>query len=89
MSINEHLWEFPHTMTLKVIGTEQQALTELVADVLRRHLGTFDVQSQLSCTASSKGNFISLNARIVMQNAEQVSAIYQELKSSEHTRVVL
>jgi putative lipoic acid-binding regulatory protein len=88
MSINEDLWDFPHAMQLKVMGAADAPLTELVIDILRRHLGAFDADAQLRRNPSSSGNYISLTASIVMENKEQVTAIYADLNASPHVKVV-
>src|SRR5699024_296875 len=37
---------------------------------------------------SAKGNFISVNAKITVENATQIRAIYAALKASPHVRVI-
>ena len=88
MSINEALWDFPHAMQLKVMGAAGAPLAELVIDVLSRHLGAFDAEKQLRENQSRGGNYVSLTASIVMENKEQVIAIYAELNASPHVKVV-
>lgn len=88
MSVNEELWEFPHEMRLKVMGAADAPLAELVIDILQRHLGQFDAERQLSESHSSSGNFVSLTAKVVMENKEQVAAIYADLNASPHVKVV-
>ena len=89
MSINEHLWEFPHPMTLKVMGRADAPLQQAVVEILREHLGdTFDPEQDIALTPSSKGTDVSVNARIVMEHRDQVSAIYAALNASPHVKVV-
>lgn len=88
MSINEQLWDFPHEMTLKVMGKSDSPLVESVVDILNRYLDDFDAEQHLHITPSGKGNFISVNARVVMRHGEQVSAVYAELDSCIHVKVV-
>src|SRR3546814_18874243 len=80
MTINEELWDFPHAMQLKVMGAADAPLAELVIEILVRHLGDFDTETQLRENQSSSGRYISLTASIVMENKEQVTAIYATLK---------
>ena len=88
MSINDDLWDFPHAMQLKVMGAADAPLAELLIELLARHLGAFDAETQLRENASSSGKYISLTASIVMENKEQVTAIYAELNASPHVKVV-
>lgn len=89
MSVNEHLWDFPHPMTLKVMGKADAPLEQVVAQVLNEHLGdTFDAARDIHITPSSKGTYVSVNASIVMQNRDQVAAIYAALNASPHVKVV-
>jgi putative lipoic acid-binding regulatory protein len=75
-------------MHLKVMGAANAPLAELVIDILTRHLGKFDAETQLRESQSSSGNYVSLTAHIVMENKEQVTAIYAELNASPHVKVV-
>jgi len=88
MSINEHLWEFPHAMTLKVMGAADSPIHDVVVAVLTEHAPEFDPASDVHITPSSKGNFVSVNAKVVMQHREQVEAIYAALNASPHVKVV-
>lgn len=88
MSINDELWEFPHAMTLKVMGAADSPLEQAVVAILSEHLKDFDANEDLSLTPSSKGNYVSVNARIVMENRDQVIAIYTALNACPHVKVV-
>lgn len=88
MTINEHLWEFPHTMTLKVMGASDSPVHDVVVAVLSAHVPAFDPNADVHITPSSKGNFVSVNAKVVMEHREQVEAIYAALNASEHVKVV-
>lgn len=88
MSINEHLWDFPHAMTLKVMGATDSPIRDVVVAVLTAHVPGFDPANDLHITPSSKGNFVSVNAKVVMQQREQVEAIYSALNASPHVKVV-
>src|SRR3546814_16224194 len=88
MTINEELWDFPHAMQLKVMGAADAPLAELVIEILVRHLGDFDTETQLRENQSSSGRYISLTASIVMENKEQLTANYAELHDSPHVTVV-
>lgn len=88
MTLHAELWNFPHAMQLKVMGAADTPLAEIVTAILVRHLGNFDPRTQLRHTPSRHGNYVSLTASIVMQNKEQVTAIYAELNASPHVKVV-
>ena len=88
MSINEHLWEFPHAMTLKVMGATDSPIHDVVVAVLTEHVADFDPAGDVHVTPSSKGNFISVNAKVVMRHREQVEAVYAALNASPHVKVV-
>jgi len=88
MSIRTELWEFPHTMTLKVMGAASTPLEGAVTAILSEHLEDFDATTDIRITASRKGNYISVNARVIMRDADQVTAIYAALDECEHVRVV-
>lgn len=88
MSVNEHLWDFPHAMQLKVMGAVGTPLAEHVITILQRHLGRFDAETQLREKPSSSGNYVSLTCSIVMENKEQVSAIYADLNDCPHVKIV-
>lgn len=88
MSINEHLWEFPHEMTLKVMGAADAPLEQAVVAILVQHLEDFDPNTHVHCVPSSKGKFVSVNARVIMRNRDQVAAIYAALNACSHVKVV-
>ena len=88
MSINEELWEFPHRMTLKVMGASDAPLEAAVIEILQAHVEDFSAEEHISITPSSKGNYISVNAVVVMRDKEQVSAVYAALNACEHVKVV-
>lgn len=87
-SINDDLWDFPHAMTLKVMGAADSPLEQAVVAILSEHLNDFDANEHLSLTPSSKGTYVSVNARVVMENRDQVIAIYAALNACPHVKVV-
>jgi len=86
--VNEHLWEFPHTMTLKIMGAADSPLEAAVTAIISEHVDSFDPNEDLHTVPSSKGTFISVNAKITVDNADQVRAIYSALNSSPHVKVI-
>lgn len=89
MSIREELWEFPHDMQLKVMGAADAPLEETVVEILEAHLEDFDRQRHLSRKPSTKGNFVSVTARVTLRNREQVESIYRALNDSPHVKITL
>ncbi|MEY1661281.1 YbeD family protein [Isoalcanivorax beigongshangi] len=87
-TVNEHLWDFPHPMTLKVMGAKDSPVQDVVVAVLTEHLPSFDPTDTITLTPSSKGTYVSVNARVVMDSADQVRAIYAALNDSPHVKVV-
>ena len=88
MTLNDDLWEFPHSMTLKVMGAADAPLVQAVVAILDQHLDDFDPNHHLDSKPSRSGNYVSLSAQVVMRNREQVLAIYAELNACEHVKVV-
>ncbi|EUC67882.1 MAG: hypothetical protein AOY29_03955 [Alcanivorax borkumensis] len=89
MAIQEHLWEFPHDMQLKVMGAIDSPLEAALIEILNTHLEDFDADKHLNSKPSSKGTFISFTAKVTMRNREQVEAIYKALSDSPHVKVTL
>lgn len=87
MNVNEHLWDFPHEMTLKVMGAVDAPLEQAVIEILDVHLEAFD-SSKISIKPSSKGNYVSVNALIVVHHKGQVEKIYAALNDCPHVKIV-
>ena len=89
MAIQEHLWEFPHNMQLKVMGAADAPLEDALIDILNTHLEDFDPSRHLSSKPSRKGNCVSFTAQVTMRNREQVEAIYKALDECPHVKMTL
>ena len=89
MPIREELWEFPHTMQLKVLGATDAPLEAAVVEILEAHLDDFDRHRHLTRKPSAKGNFVSISAEITVHNAEQVEKIYAQLNDCPHVKITL
>jgi putative lipoic acid-binding regulatory protein len=92
-SINTAVWEFPHTMTLKVFGDAATPagalpLADVVCVILARHLGDFAPQNLLT-RASSGGRFLSVSVDICVQDAAQVEGIYRDLRAEPRVRTAI
>lgn len=88
MSLREDLWDFPHEMTLKVMGAADSPLESAVVAILDEHLEDFDANAHLVLKPSSKGNYVSVSARVIMRHKNQVLAIYAALDACPHVKVV-
>lgn len=86
--IREHLWEFPHEMTLKVFGDADAPLADIVCAILGRHLGEFTPRN-LSTRASSGGRFVALSVDICVHNRAQVEGIYRDLRAEPRIRTAI
>ena len=71
MAIQEHLWEFPHDMQLKVMGLADSPLETVVIEILEIHLEDFDADKHLASKPSSKGNFVSITAQVTMRTVNR------------------
>lgn len=89
MAIQEHLWEFPHQMQLKVMGLADSPLETALIEILEHHLDDFNADKHLARKPSSKGNFVSITAQVTMRNREQVEAIYKALNECSHVKMTL
>ena len=59
---HEELWDFPHTMRLRVMGATDSAVREEMIRILRTHLGEFEPEQQLS-QQPSRRQCLSANDR--------------------------
>ena len=87
--IREELWDFPHSMQLKVMGAADAPLEEAVVEILETHLDDFDRHAHLSSKPSTKGNFISLTASVVLRDRVQLETVYRELNACPHVKITL
>ena len=89
MAIKEHLWEFPHHMQLKVMGSADSPLETALIEILTDLVEDFEPEAHLTSKPSSKGTFVSFTARVVMRDREQVEAIYKALDDCPHVKMTL
>ncbi|MFZ5724624.1 MAG: YbeD family protein [Pseudomonadota bacterium] len=92
-SINDALWEFPHTMTLKVFGDAQTPpgeppLADLVCAILARRLGDF-VPQDIGTRPSSGGKYLALSLTVTVQDREQLEGIYRDLRAEPRVRTAI
>lgn len=89
MAIQEHLWEFPHAMQLKIMGAADAPLEEALIEILSTHLDDFEAAAHLTSKPSSKGTFVSYTAQVVMRHRDQVEAIYKALNECPHVKMTI
>ena len=88
MSITPELWDFPHTMTLKVMGKSCHDLRKIVL----HELNALEIEHQAtSCNEkmSGKGNFISVSVPICVKNKQEVEGLYGNLSKKDEVKMVL
>lgn len=77
------LIEYPTIWEYRVIGKDRDSLQARIAQVLKKD---FTLQEGRS---SSKGKFVSLIAKVRVENQDQRDAIFQALKQSQEVIIVL
>ena len=87
MAIQEHLWEFPHAMQLKVMGAADAPLEQALIDILSTHLDDFDAASHLTSKPSSKEPLCHL-PQGHHGNREQVGN-YKALNECPHVKMTI
>ncbi|MFZ5756307.1 MAG: YbeD family protein [Pseudomonadota bacterium] len=92
-AINEALWEFPHSMTLKVFGDAavpagEPELADLVCAIVARHLGDFS-PGALSARPSSGGRYLAVSVDIVIEHRAQIEGIYRDLRAEPRVRTAI
>lgn len=78
--LNEQLWQFPCEYHLKVMGSAEHPLAEIVKEITAKHIHNFD-PSQIRGRFSSTGKFISVTAILQIDNKTQIEQLYLELKT--------
>jgi putative lipoic acid-binding regulatory protein len=86
--IREHLWEFPHEMTLKVFGDADAPLADIVCAILARHLGEVAPRN-LGTRPSSGGRYVAVSVDICVHNRAQVEGIYADLAAHPRVRMAI
>ncbi len=78
--LNEELWQFPCEYHLKVMGSTEYPLVEIVSEITAKHIHNFD-PTRISTRTSSTGKFISVTAILQIDNKTQIEQLYLELKT--------
>ncbi len=81
--------EFPcERYPIKVIGEAGDSFSELVIEIIQRHVPDFDA-STLLVRDSRNGRFLSVQVLITATSVEQLQAIHSDLKASGRVHMVL
>lgn len=88
MDINEDVWDFPNTFEIKVMGRANCNLEEAVATILEQHAGDY-VPESISIKPSSKGTFVSITAKLTVENKLQLESVYTALSKNPDVKFVL
>jgi putative lipoic acid-binding regulatory protein len=70
---------------LKTIGHADEPLTEIVTEIVSRHVASFDA-STIELKASAKGKYTSVTARMRFEDKTQVEGVYRDL--NDHKAIV-
>ena len=78
--------EFPTDFPFKVVGDASDTLAEKVVLVAQRHApGDYTPSTK----ASSKGTYLSVTIRVVVESKEHIETLYTEFAAIEGVRRVL
>jgi len=80
--------EFPCDYPIKVLGSGSDELHQLVVSVMECHAPGFD-QTKLTVRDSSNGRWQSITITITATGADQLTAIFTDLKASPLVQMVL
>ena len=82
------LLEFPCEFPLKIMGHADEALTQVVIEIVSKHAPGYDATS-MEIRASSGGKYIGLTCTVIATSKPQLDALYMELTSHPLVKVVL
>jgi len=80
--------EFPCDYPIKVMGSACGEFHEHVLAVMTKHAPGYD-QSRITVRDSSKGTFQSITVTITATGEAQLKAIFEDLKTNDHVKMVL
>ena len=80
--------DFPCTYPIKVMGFATATFTEEVVEVVNKHApGVCD--EHVTVKPSAKGNYVSITIVIEATGEEQLTLMFQELKTNASVKMVL
>ena len=80
--------EFPCDYPIKVMGVAGSELHSVIKTVMIKHAPGYD-EAQITIRDSAKGNYQSITVTITATGPEQLQAIFTDLKTSQHVKMVL
>jgi len=80
--------EFPCDYPIKVVGHATSDYRDFVVEVVRKHAPDLD-DAKIAVIDSRNGKFQSIRLIIRATGADQLDAIFQELKASGRVQMVL
>lgn len=83
-----NLLEFPVAFPMKVIGQRVDDFAQQIAELVCQHIPKFDPAS-IQLRVSSKGSYLSLTVTPVVENRQQLEAVYRALSDHPMVRIVL
>ncbi|MCU0609430.1 MAG: DUF493 domain-containing protein [Chitinispirillaceae bacterium] len=88
MPDKKELPQFPCSFPIKAMGKNSDEFCSLVTACVKKHL--IDQNDITIATKTSNGDtYISVTATITAQSRQQLDAIYQELKDTNQTLMLL
>lgn len=85
---SDALFNFPCQFPLKVMGRRTDHFRSIVLGIVKKHVGDVPAEN-IEERPSKDGTYLSLTCTFTAQSREQLDALYRELTSCEHVRVVL
>ncbi len=79
--------EFPCQYPIKIIVDNESTMIEAVLDFVKKY--DADIDDKVVRNPSKKGNFVSLRIQFWATGADQLDALFTDLKTVEAVRMVL
>lgn len=80
--------KFPCHIDVKVMGRADEGFTDLVLELVRRHVPGLP-DDAVTSRRSRQGNYIALTVSVHAESREQMDALYRELTAHEKISVAL
>jgi putative lipoic acid-binding regulatory protein len=80
--------EFPCDYPIKVMGVASEELHTTVKEIMFRHAPGFD-EATITVRDSAQGNYQAITVIITATGTPQLQAIFTDLKSCAHVKMVL
>ena len=80
--------EFPCDYPIKIMGVAGDELHRVIKMVMIKHAPGYD-EAQITIRDSAQGNYQAITVTITATGTDQLQAIFTELKTSQHVKMVL